>query len=163
MDLFWSRIFDVIIKSFLTVENTIFAASHKTCTYKSNCFELFGFDILIDSDFKPWLVEVNLSPSLATDSILDMQIKSALIADTFNLAGVRQFDRRVESLNKAKNRMKSYQNKSKQVNNYLNPLKDIKSLGIVFGMHSKPFGTQSSQIDLGTGTFTQVPNACLLE
>lgn len=76
MDLFWSRIFDVIIKSFISVENTVFAATHKTCTYKSNCFELFGFDILIDSDFKPWLVEVNLSPSLATDSILDMQIKA---------------------------------------------------------------------------------------
>jgi Tubulin-tyrosine ligase family len=88
MDLFWSRIYDVIIKSFISVENLLYAAVNKTCTYKSNCFELFGFDILIDSEFKPWLIEVNLSPSLATDSILDMQIKSSLIADTLNLAGV---------------------------------------------------------------------------
>ncbi len=108
MDLFWSRIFDVIVKSFLSVENMLYIATHKTCTHKSNCFELYGFDILIDSDFKPWLIEVNLSPSLATDSVLDMQIKSALIADTFNIIGVKQFDRKVESLNKAKNRMKSY-------------------------------------------------------
>ena len=156
MDLFWSRIFDVIIKSFLCVENTLFIATHKTCTHKTNCFELFGFDILIDSDFKPWLIEVNLSPSLATDSILDMQIKSALIADTLNLIGVHQFDRKVESLNKAKNRMKSYQNKNKNnFNHFFNPLKDLKNLGVAFGMQTKSFGTQSIAGDLNSGAFTQ--------
>lgn len=35
-----------------------------------------------------------------------MQIKSNLIADTFNLIGVKKFDRRKESMNKMKYRMK---------------------------------------------------------
>ena len=74
----------------------------------SNCFELFGFDILLDSDLKPWLLEVNLSPSLATDSPLDHNIKSTLISDTFNLVGLKRFDRKKESLNKIKHRMKGY-------------------------------------------------------
>jgi hypothetical protein len=108
MDLFWSRIYDVIIKTILSAEALMFTSMHKTCTHKTNCFELFGFDVLIDSDFKPWVIEVNLSPSLATDSLLDMQIKSNLIADTFNLIGLKQFDRQVESFNRAKNRMKSH-------------------------------------------------------
>ena len=62
-------------------------ATKKICIHKSNCFELFGYDIMIDSDFKPWLIEINLSPSLAAESNLDMQIKSNLIADIFNLIG----------------------------------------------------------------------------
>ena len=44
--------------------------------HRNNCFEIFGFDILIDSDLKPWLIEVNLSPSLSTDSPLDHEIKT---------------------------------------------------------------------------------------
>jgi len=68
MDLFWSRIFDIIIKSFLSAENAIFNACKKTCIHRTNCYEVYGFDIMIDSDFKPWLIEINLSPSLACDS-----------------------------------------------------------------------------------------------
>ena len=52
-----------------------------------NCFELLGFDILIDEKFKPWLLEVNLSPSLSTDTPLDFKIKSGLLSDLFNLVG----------------------------------------------------------------------------
>ena len=113
MDLFWSRIYDVILKSFISAEGHVFAATKKSCIHRSNCFELYGYDIMIDSDFKPWLIEVNLSPSLACDSGLDMQIKSALIAETFNLIGVHRYDRSEQSVNKAKNRMKSYYNRGK--------------------------------------------------
>jgi hypothetical protein len=35
-------------------------------------------------------MEVNLSPSLATDAPLDAQIKMQLIVDTLNLAGVKK-------------------------------------------------------------------------
>ena len=111
MDLFWSRIYDVILKSILSCEDLMFQASKQTCIHRSNCFEIYGYDILIDSDLKPWLVEINLSPSLACDSNLDMQIKSTLIAEALNIVGVRQFDRAQEGANKAKNRMKSYQNR----------------------------------------------------
>ena len=84
------------------------AAMKKNSMHRTNCFELFGFDILIDSDLKPWLLEVNLSPSLATDSPLDLTIKSTLLTDVFNIVGVRRFDRKKESLNKIKHRMKGY-------------------------------------------------------
>jgi D-alanine-D-alanine ligase-like ATP-grasp enzyme len=47
-----------------------------------------GFDVLIDSTGKPWLLEVNLSPSLNTDSELDFDIKSNVVKDLFNLIGI---------------------------------------------------------------------------
>ena len=100
MDLMWSRIYDVIIKSLIASESYVVAALKKNNLHRNNCFEIFGYDILIDSDLKPWLVEVNLSPSLATESPLDLTIKSNLLADTFNMIGVKRFDRKRESMKK---------------------------------------------------------------
>jgi hypothetical protein len=48
-------------------------------------FELLGMDIILDENLRPWLLEVNNSPSLATDSPLDLSVKKELIADVFNL------------------------------------------------------------------------------
>ena len=49
---------------------------------------MLGFDILIDDTLTPWLLEVNLSPSLNCDSPLDQKIKGELISDLFTMAGV---------------------------------------------------------------------------
>lgn len=54
--------------------------------------ELYGFDILIDADLKPWLLEVNLSPSLGCDTPLDTKIKSAMLADLLTLIGLPAVD-----------------------------------------------------------------------
>lgn len=62
--------------------------------HKNVCFELYGFDILLDSKLKPWLLEVNISPSLSSSSPLDKRIKSVLIADTLNLVGTFPYDRK---------------------------------------------------------------------
>lgn len=40
---------------------------------------------MIDKYMKPYLIEVNHSPSFQTDSPLDLQIKRHLIIDTFNI------------------------------------------------------------------------------
>jgi len=76
-------------------------------THKNSCFELLGYDVLIDQDLKPWLMEVNLSPSLATESPLDLKIKSQLFVDTMNLASIKKFDRRRDNITKMKNRFKN--------------------------------------------------------
>ena len=79
---------DIIVKSIMSIEHKLFTAAENHLPYRNNCFELLGFDILIDDKLKPWLLEVNLSPSLACESPLDLRIKSQLIVDLFNLAGI---------------------------------------------------------------------------
>ncbi len=49
------------------------------------CFEVLGFDIMLDAGLKPWILEVNHSPSFTTDSPLDFKIKKNLISDTIRL------------------------------------------------------------------------------
>ena len=117
-DLLWSKIYDVIIKSLIAVDGSI-QSQLKKLTTRNNCFELLGFDVLIDSNLKPWLMEVNLSPSLACDSPIDLKIKHQLFVDTMNLISIRKYDRKRENLNKIKTRSKvnvarakSYQTRS---------------------------------------------------
>jgi len=55
---------------------------------------LYGFDIIIDHNMRPWLLEVNVGPSLAADSPLDKEVKYSLMTDTFNLLGFVPYDRR---------------------------------------------------------------------
>ena len=106
MNLLWSRIYDVVIKTLLCSESQVVQGLKKNMLHRTNCFELLGFDIMIDSDLKPWLIEVNITPSMACDSPLDNSIKSTVVTDTFNLIGIKRFDRKKESINKIKYRMK---------------------------------------------------------
>ncbi len=49
--------------------------------------ELFGFDVMLDRRLKPWILEVNISPSLHSQSQLDVNIKGQLVRDLFNITG----------------------------------------------------------------------------
>jgi tubulin polyglutamylase TTLL4 len=61
---------------------------------KNACFELYGFDILIDKNLKPWLLEVNVLPSLSSSSPFDKVIKTMLICDILSLIGIRGYDKK---------------------------------------------------------------------
>lgn len=87
-----AQIEDIVVKAIITSANSIISACQMFVPNQSNCFELFGFDILIDEDLKAWLLEVNLSPSLGCDSPLDVRLKSAMLADLLTLVGVPAVD-----------------------------------------------------------------------
>ncbi|XP_031228169.1 probable tubulin polyglutamylase TTLL9 isoform X3 [Mastomys coucha] len=68
---------NIFIKSLQSVQKVIISDKH--------CFELYGYDILIDQDLKPWLLEVNASPSLTASSQEDYELKTCLLEDTLHV------------------------------------------------------------------------------
>jgi len=94
---------DVVIKTLLAVEPKMreewataladpsagwLARGPEGAHASSSCFEIYGFDILVDKDLKSWVLEVNLTPSLSSGSPLDKRIKTKLIADALTLKGI---------------------------------------------------------------------------
>ncbi|GAB9463681.1 hypothetical protein Gpo141_00001130 [Globisporangium polare] len=68
----------VMLHSLRAVQNVIINDQH--------CFECYGYDIIVDDNLKPWLVEVNASPSLTTTTHEDRNMKSRLLRDVLELA-----------------------------------------------------------------------------
>ncbi|KAL0985641.1 hypothetical protein UPYG_G00159830 [Umbra pygmaea] len=85
--LIWEKIKDMVIKTIIASDpyvNTL-VKMHLRSPY--SCHELFGFDIMLDENLKPWVLEVNISPSLHSNTALDVAIKGQMIRDVLNLAG----------------------------------------------------------------------------
>lgn len=95
----WGGIEDIIIKTIISA-HSVLRHNYRTCfpQYLSGgtcaCFEILGFDILLDHKLKPWLLEVNHSPSFTTDSRLDREVKDALLCDAMTLVNLRGCDKR---------------------------------------------------------------------
>lgn len=100
----WRRIGEVVVKTLLTIQPQLkrnmqacfplHKSSRKHGTgregglnsiSRSQCFEILGFDIFVDNKLKPWVLEVNHSPSFTCDSSLDAEIKSGVIGDALRL------------------------------------------------------------------------------
>jgi len=85
---FMDLVKDLIVKTIITGQpnlNFYYKISQPECLDNSMAFQILGFDVLIDSKFKPYLLEVNCSPSFGTDSTLDYKIKKNVIGDAFQM------------------------------------------------------------------------------
>ena len=73
------RMKDIIIDSFMSVRHKMNPNKRK------NCFELFGFDFLLDEDFRVWLIEINTNPFLGTPNKDMVVLVPKMIDEMFSL------------------------------------------------------------------------------
>ncbi|XP_040924828.1 tubulin polyglutamylase TTLL4 isoform X2 [Betta splendens] len=86
-NLIWEKIKDIVIKTIIASEPYVNSLLKMHVRSPYSCHELFGFDIMLDENLKPWILEVNISPSLHSNTALDVSIKGQMIRDVLNLAG----------------------------------------------------------------------------
>jgi len=79
--LFWEMQM-VMLRSLLAVSHVMINDKH--------CFELYGFDLLIDEDLKPWLIEVNASPSLSANTREDFLMKTEMLHGMLDVVDMEQ-------------------------------------------------------------------------
>lgn len=99
--LFWKRTGNVIVKTILAAQPQL-ANVYDSCFPIANegytCFEVLGFDILVDENLFPWLLEVNHTPSFATETPLDNDIKSRLLSEVWQVIDVptAEFEKNIQ-------------------------------------------------------------------
>ena len=49
------------------------------------CFEIFGYDFILDKDFKPWILEINDNPGLCISSPVIEKLIPRMLDDAFRL------------------------------------------------------------------------------
>ncbi|CAG9462651.1 unnamed protein product [Pedinophyceae sp. YPF-701] len=67
----------VILRSLQAVQDAVVQDWH--------CFELYGYDVMVDSDLRPQLIEVNAQPSLSASDPEDRRLKAAVVRDALDL------------------------------------------------------------------------------
>ncbi|KAG5321224.1 TTL13 polyglutamylase, partial [Pseudoatta argentina] len=85
IDELWNKIDKIIIKTIIAAYPVLkhnyhacFSMHNMTCA----CFELLGFDILLDWKLKPYLLEI------------DKDVKEGLLMDTFDILNLQQYDKK---------------------------------------------------------------------
>lgn len=87
-----SEIDDIIRFTMASIQPFLSSSYHSVIAVsdgKSRCFEILGFDILIDHELRPWLLEVNFMPSLTTDTEFDRILKYSVIKGALKIVDIK--------------------------------------------------------------------------
>ena len=82
---------DLILISMNSVKNKLMRTNNVLC------FEIFGYDFIIDNNFKPWILEINNNPGLAISSPLIEKLIPRMLDDAFRLTIDKVFETKYDS------------------------------------------------------------------
>ena len=89
----WKEISKIIVKTTCVAQPLLahlYRSSQPNDPTNSICFQVLGFDIFLDDKLRPFLLEVNHTPSFTTDTPLDQAVKEAVIGDTLKMLGLNR-------------------------------------------------------------------------
>ena len=87
----WEALCDLVVKTLVVTQPSlahVYNASQPQDLFNAHCFEILGFDIILNKQLKPFLLEVNHSPSFTADSPLDAEIKTRVVAEALRLMNI---------------------------------------------------------------------------
>lgn len=82
-----------VMKCFDNIQNMIvntYKSVQKIIINSKNSFELYGLDIIIDENLKPWLLEVNACPSFTATTKEDEELKVNMLDDCFTIVDMEK-------------------------------------------------------------------------
>jgi hypothetical protein len=89
----WDGIRDLVAGSMLACETELTSIVLRDVPSRFNAFEVFGFDVLLDEQLHPYLLEINHSPSLGPEGQIASEVKTDMLRDLLDLvdAGFYRF------------------------------------------------------------------------
>lgn len=84
----WQQIDRAAVITVLSISNFLTKLVHERAPSYGlpRCFQILGFDVLLDKNLKPWILEVNYRPSLDFDCEKEKQMKIEMLASAMNIA-----------------------------------------------------------------------------
>jgi hypothetical protein len=90
----WQHMRRATALAFCAAQGRVQEVQAQMALHPRACFQFFGLDFLVDSSLRPWLLEINATPSMkveheepATEALIHQQ-KWPVVRDTFRLLGV---------------------------------------------------------------------------
>ena len=87
---FRKKVFPEIMKIIAVTANSV--KDKINLANRANCFEIFGYDFILDIDYKPFLLEINTNPGYEESSPLIKMLVPRMIDDAMRLTIDKEFD-----------------------------------------------------------------------
>jgi tubulin polyglutamylase TTLL6/13 len=120
----WIDISDIVMKTLCVAQPLLahlYRSSQPNDLSNSICFQILGFDIFLDDRLRPYLLEVNHTPSFTTDTPLDLKVKKMVIGDALRMLGINkkmEFDLKIPRSTRGVKVLRNVRNEIKEKWNY---------------------------------------------